>query len=144
MGHRCRLAPLLSILKRLISQPDMVSDYAYWQFVAAPQWLGGMLYTIHRALLQFFSVPFMVRTLFSHWHRDIVPYRGGLSDIFLAIAWNLISRTIGFLIRATVLALWLIVELVALPLTVALYLAFLAWPLLIIAAFVSGVFLFTN
>jgi hypothetical protein len=91
------------------------------------------------ALLQFFSVPLLVKTLFAHWHKDAVPYHGGsITDYLTTFAWNQISRVIGFIIRACTLVLWLIGEAIYLAMIVSIMLAFLFAPLFILVSVGTG------
>lgn len=117
----------------------MYIEYFYWHYVLVPRWLATFSRTLHRALLQFFSVRLMLRTLFAHWHRDAVPYRpGGLSQIFITFAWNQISRGIGFLIRLSVLIVWTICEKVLLFFLAMFWLLVLVGPLAIIFSLAAG------
>ncbi len=118
----------------------MLTDYFYWQYVRAPAALGHIIWNLQRALWRLFSVEFMLRTLLAHWHKDIAAYTGGtLSKLGLAFTWNLISRGIGFLVRTLILVLWLAAEAVFLPAAAAVYLMFLAWPLLVLASLAVGI-----
>ena len=113
--------------------------YLHWQFFLAPRWLLETFWNLELALLQYFSVGLMLRTLFAHWHKDAVPYnRGSFGQIFLSFAWNQISRTIGFIIRASVLFVWLVVQVLYLSAALGFFLAFLTAPFAIIAALVAG------
>jgi hypothetical protein len=115
-------------------------EYFYWQFVVAPVWLSQLIWNLQRALVQFFSVPLLLRTLFSHWHKDRVSLQqGSISGILQAVAWNLISRVIGFCVRVVVLAGWLITQIVFAAIATLAFLLFLAWPLLIVVALALGV-----
>lgn len=89
--------------------------------------------------MQEFSVPFMLKTLFAHWHKDQVSYRqGSISGMLKALAWNLISRGIGFIVRSCVLIAWLVVEvLFAVIFAIALIL-FILWPLLVLVGLATG------
>jgi hypothetical protein len=105
-------------------------EYFYWHYVVAPRWLLHFFGTLQLVLLRFFSVPFMIRTLFAHWHGDVAAYRaGGIQALAMAFAWNQISRAIGFLIRSVILASWAFVEVVFVVLTAACLVTFLAAPL---------------
>lgn len=115
-------------------------SYLDWQFVKGPAWLMRTFWNVERALLQFFSVGLMLRTLFAHWHKDAVQYqRGSFSQIFISFAWNQISRAIGFIVRSTVLAAWLVVQIIYLVFGLALILIFLAAPFVIVAGLIAGV-----
>jgi len=114
----------------------MTGGYLYWQFLSGPGWLLGLTINLQRTLARFFSVAIMLRTLVSHWHKDVVQYRGSISSRLLALAWNLISRGIGFLIRSVVLIVWVVTAIVLLIFSLLLFITFLAWPFLVAGALI--------
>lgn len=117
----------------------MFRDYLHWQYVSGPRWLLQLYVNLQLAILRWFSVSTMLKTLFAHWHRDRVSLKAGsISGIALALAWNAISRGIGFIIRSGVLLLWLLTELLYLPLAVVSFILFLLWPWLVVGVFLSS------
>jgi hypothetical protein len=117
----------------------MYIEYVYWQFVSGPQWLLTLARDLERALLRFFSVSFMVRTLFAYWRKDSVSYRAGsLEGIALAFAWNTISRGIGFIIRTMVLLVWVLAAVVLFVISGIVIGFFLLWPLLVLGGLATG------
>jgi len=115
-------------------------EYFYWHYVLAPHFLSQLFWNMEKAILQFFSVPLLLRTLFAHWHKDAVAYTGGsISAYAMAFAWNLISRGIGFFIRFLTLCLWLAAEVVFISMALSFLLGFVVLPLLILFMFVSGI-----
>lgn len=118
-------------------------NYLRWQFLDGPKWLLEVLWNLELALLQFFSVGFLLRTLFAHWHKDAVRYdRSSISSIFISFAWNQISRGVGFVVRSSVLLAWLCIQLVFLAVATSIWLLFVIWPFLIILLLAYGLFLF--
>ena len=106
--------------------------YLHWQFIEAPAWLAKTLWNLELALLQYFSVGFLLRTLFAHWHKDAVRYdRSSLSSIFISFAWNQISRGVGFVVRSAVLAVWLVIQIFYGVAALSLFILFLLAPFLI-------------
>ncbi len=119
----------------------MVIDYLRWQFIDGPRWLLRFAWTLQRVLWRFFSVSLMLRTLFAHWHRDALAYQpGGLGELFKTFVMNQISRLIGFFIRVCLLSIWLVGELLYIPLAATVVLLFLFWPILLIASLVGVAF----
>lgn len=117
----------------------MYIEYFYWHYVLSVRWLYRLSLTLQEALLQIFSVRLMVRTLFSHWHRDAVEYRPGyLTQYMITFAWNQISRGIGFIIRASVLALWAVCAAILMLFQIAAWMALLTWPLLVLGSLATG------
>jgi hypothetical protein len=119
----------------------MLLAYFYWHYVLATHWLATFTWHLEQMLLQFFSVGFLLRTLFAHWRRDAVAYRGSLGDFFTIWAWNLISRAIGFIIRSLVLSLYVVVQLFFILLLSMCWLLFLLAPLLVLVSLVTGLVL---
>lgn len=114
-------------------------SYLHWQFIVAPRFLLITAWNLELALVQFFSVGTMLRTLFAHWHRDIARYeRRSFTEIFITFAWNQISRAIGFTIRSTVLLAWLIVQVLYLVIAFGVLVIFLIAPFLILVGLVIG------
>lgn len=131
----CSLCPHLTMYIR----------YLYWQHVAAPVWILKFGWNLQQALLVYFSVPVMVRTLFSFWHRDRASLRQGtLSGIIEVIVWNSISRVIGFFFRLTVIVAWLATATFFILGSSIIFSLFLLWPWLIVAGFIVGSTLLIN
>lgn len=116
-----------------------VMSYVTWQFSRGPRWIIQFSWTLQRALLQLFSVPLMLQTLFQHWRKDITAYRGTLGERFQILLLNLISRAAGFIIRTSLLFVWFISALVLIPITLAVLTFFFFWPLLALAFMVTGI-----
>lgn len=115
------------------------TEYFHWQFIVGPRWLLEFIWNVQRALMRLFSVPLMIRTLVAHWHRDVVPYRGGtFSNYAMTFAWNQVSRGIGLIIRSAVLITWMLCEIALLFFATGAVVAFLAWPLLVVVGMITG------
>lgn len=118
----------------------MLIDYLHWQFVLSPNWLIKLLWNIERATIRFFSINLMLRTLLAYWHKDAMAFTGGsLSKLATTILWNTISRLIGFIIRLTVIAIWLAIQTIFIPLSLVVLAVLVLWPLLVIVGLAIGV-----
>lgn len=121
----------------------MVVDYIHWQYVTGPLWILNLFLVLEKASLRLFSVKLLVSTLFSYWHKDAMSWSGGtISQYVFVIGWNIISRLIGFAIRGAVLLGWLFFQVLFIPLTLVVLLAFMTWPLLVIIGVSTGLSLF--
>jgi hypothetical protein len=117
-------------------------EYFHWQFVVAPWWMLRLFGNVQQALIQFFSVPYMIKTLFAYWHKDSVSYlQGSFTGMVKALAWNIISRGMGCFIRSVVLVLWLVSEILLVVVSAVLFIGFLLWPLLFISGLATGLVL---
>ncbi len=117
----------------------MYSAYFYWQFVATPSWLIRLLVTLERGLVIYFSVPVMFKTLLAHWHRDRVSMRRGtISGLAIALAWNAISRVMGFIVRSATLIVWVAASLVVAGIGMVAVAVALLWPALVLVGIAVG------
>lgn len=115
-------------------------DYLYWHYILAPSFLARFFWNLEAALLQFFSVPLLVKTLVAHWHKDAVPYKGGtIREYATAFAWNIISRVIGFIIRTATLAVYAAIQAIYGALVVMFFLVFLVLPLALLGGSIAGI-----
>ena len=59
---------------------------------------------------EYYSIPLLLRTLISPWRRDVTRRPRGLDikRLFEVLAFNLISRTIGFILRSIIIVIGLI------------------------------------
>ncbi len=89
--------------------------------------------------LQLFSVPSLLRTLFSPWRR-IVTYPGASLDARMrAMGDNLVSRGVGFVVRFFTLIAAGVTLVVVATLSITLILVWPLLPLGIVVAFIMGV-----
>lgn len=111
-----------------------IIGYPIWHYLKAPLdilkiWLGFLKFFF----FYFFAVPELAKTFFKPWKRDITVYSGRGFDLGLfaqTIAFNLISRSIGFAVRTVIIAAATIVEIILLALGPIFLIFWLAWPLL--------------
>jgi len=91
--------------------------------------------------LNYFSIPILLRTLFSPWRRYVWSYGRGF-DIkrYLETAIsNLISRGIGFIIRVFLILIGLIVEIFIFLGGAVVFVVWLFFPLLLIFGLIFGI-----
>ncbi len=90
--------------------------------------------------LNFFSIRLLLRTLFSHWRRDISRRGTGfdLGEFFFTLASNIVSRSVGFCIRLIVIFIGLIFEILTLIAGIILLFLWLVLPIIILGFFLKG------
>lgn len=120
---------------------SIISDYFRWHYGRAfgelfHVWLNFLWFIIH-----FFSLPQLARSLFSPWKRMTEEKQSGFSfENFAAyIVVNLLSRTVGFIMRGTVIliGLTILIGTVVTGLIVSLF--WVTAPIVIIVALGLGV-----
>lgn len=114
-----------------------IFDYLVWHYSRAFRDVSSFWINIAWFITHFFSMPLLLRTLFSPWKRVTTEHsKSGLEDYAETILFNIMSRIVGALIRTVLLA----VGLTALTLVVLGYVSFLLlWVFLPVVALLSSV-----
>lgn len=89
---------------------EKIPNFFEWWLVDEPVLLWGITVKITRRVLIFFSIPVLIKTLFSPWKRDVhSAVNSSLDVIVKVLVDNLISRLIGFVVRLITIAVGLLV-----------------------------------
>jgi len=93
--------------------------------------------------LEYFSIPLLLKTLFAPWKRDITRKPRGLDlkKIFEYIIFNLISRSIGFIVRFFTILAGIIFFLTVVILGAVFFIIWLFLPLIILGLFILALLL---
>lgn len=87
-------------------------DYLFWHYVFAPRKLLRIAANFFIFFYYYFSAGLLVRTLFAPWKRQAIKRERALSlsNLLQVLSYNLISRTIGAVVRSAVLLGWFLAE----------------------------------
>ncbi len=101
---------------------------------------------LNRFVLNFFSLPVLVQTLFQPWRRLSESYAKGLSpSLWLqSLTVNLLMRLVGAVIRLVMIIIGLAVLIISALLSLVVLLAWLLLPVIFISLVVGGLFLLFN
>jgi hypothetical protein len=105
-----------------------IFDYLVWHYTRAFRDVSSFWMNIAWFVIHFFSIPLLLRTLFSPWKRVTTEHtKYGLEDLAETILFNIMSRVVGALIRSVLL----IMGIVSLVVVLVAYVAFLTlWAVL--------------
>lgn len=86
--------------------------YLEWQFLDTSKAILQGWANCLRFNLNFWSVPLLLKTFFSHWHRYRYSYGKGLDfkRYLESFTFNMISRVLGMIMRSVLIVLGLITE----------------------------------
>ncbi len=83
-------------------------DYLVWHYSRAFRDIGALWFNFAWFVTHFFSIPLLLRTLFSPWKRLSDEYeRAGVEKIAETFVFNLMSRVLGFIVRVIFLCIGL-------------------------------------
>lgn len=107
-------------------------EFLGWLYSGGIKEFSKAWVNIHWFLYHFFSVPELIRTLFSPLKRLKESYRGGFDPekFFSALAVNIIMRITGFITRLFILFAALCAQITALVLGMLFFVFFLATPII--------------
>ena len=93
--------------------------------------------------LNYFSIPLLIKTIFAPWRRDITrkPRGFDIKKFFEYIAFNSISRGIGFIVRFFTIIVGIIFFLLVIVLGAIFFVIWLLLPFLIVGLFILALIL---
>jgi len=119
---------------------NLLGQYLIWHFCDVPRnilhaWRNFLLFN-----LDYFSIPLLIKTLFSPWRRYAQSYGKGLNigRYFEAFVFNMMSRLIGAILRFFLILVGLLVEIFIFFIGAGILLIWLLLPLLLIGGLIFG------
>ena len=117
----------------------IIFEYITWHFIEAPYAIFSAWKNFLRFGLEYFSVPALIKTFFSHWHRYHMAYGGW--DIwrwFEAFTFNMMSRVIGAILRAFFIVVGIATEILIFIGGLFILAVWILLPVLILAMIILG------
>jgi len=115
-------------------------QYLVWQFIDSPRailkaWKNFLFFN-----LNYFSIPTLLRTFFSHWKRYSYSYGKSfnIGRYFEAFTFNAMSRVIGAILRTFVIIIGLIVEVILFLAGAIIVLGWIFLPFILIYGLIYG------
>jgi len=120
---------------------SILIQYFLWQFSDVPKELAKAWKNYLRFFLHFFSVPALVKTLFSPWHGIVWSYGRGFSFKKYAevIISNGFSRVIGFFLRLVLISLGLAIEIIVFIIGFLIFFCWLFLPAILVLTIIYGI-----
>ena len=119
---------------------NIISAYLQWQFFDAPRNILKGWKNYLKFNLNYFSVPTLLKTLVSPWHRYKMSYgrRFDPGRYFEAFVFNMMSRVIGAIMRVFFIVLGILIEVFVFFAGLILFLGWIILPLLLVIIFLYG------
>lgn len=116
-------------------------EYVIWHYTTALRLCLNIITNFLWFTVHFFSIPILVRTLFSPWHRLRESYQKGFHPQVFAetLLINTIMRLVGFVIRTVVIIFGSMFCVVVAILGLAVFLLWLALPVIVFLLALKGV-----
>jgi hypothetical protein len=119
---------------------SILIQYLSWHFISCFKGLLNVWRSFLLFNLNYWSLPLLLRTLFSPWRRYQYSYGKGfdIKRFFEVLTFNSISRTMGFIMRTFLIVFGILTELALLLGGVLALLCWLVLPGLILLSFYHG------
>jgi len=128
-------------MKEVAIKKNILLLWIEWYYVDVPKgitraWINFLLFNLH-----FFSISFLIKTLFSHWHKTMWYRERGfnLSRFFEIILSNTFSRAIGAMMRFFLISIGIIFEIFIFFIGIIVLLSWITMPFFIILFFIIGI-----
>ncbi len=99
-------------MTEIAQKQNILIQWVFWYFIEMPKNILHSWKDIFRFYLNYFSIPLLLKTLFAPWRHNLLLYPKGFDigkyfEIFIS---NLISRTIGAILRFFLILIGFFVE----------------------------------
>jgi hypothetical protein len=118
-----------------------IFPYIFWHFIEFPKEISRAILNFLKFGARYFSIPFLFKTLFSHWHRFSWQYPRGFDPlVYLEVfVSNLISRTIGFILRIFLILAGILFEIFIFFFGILVLIIWYFLPIILIFSFFYGI-----
>ena len=118
----------------------LIFQLLVWHFYDAPK---GILKAFKNFLVfnfNYFSIRFLIKTLFSHWRRSGESYGRGfnIKRYFSVLVGNMVSRCLGAFVRMVMIIIGLIVEFFIFLAAILVFLTWIFSPILLLLGLYFG------
>lgn len=116
-------------------------QYLAWHFIDVPRAFGRAWRNYLYFVLNYFSVPLLLKTFFSHWRRYASSYGKGFNPrrYVEALVFNAMSRVIGMILRTLFIILGIGAEAFIFCAGLIILMLWIILPVLLVAGFVFGI-----
>ena len=116
-------------------------SYLYWHYTFGFRTLFREVSDLADAFYSYFSVIYLLNTLFYPWHRYIEPYKSGfyISELLWTLSQNLISRILGAVVRLAAIFAGIAVTFLTIVFGLLFALIWLVLPVLVPVIFSLGI-----
>lgn len=120
---------------------SIILKWLKWHFFEAPLNILRALRNFLLGNLYYFSIPTLIRTLFSHWRRYRESYGKGFDPkrYIQAFVGNSISRILGAIVRISTIIIGAVAELFILIAGIIIFISWILLPLISILLIWSGI-----
>lgn len=129
------------IINSTIFQSKAITTFFVWYFLEVPRDIIFMTGRYLKTISYIFSFIYLLKTLFSHWKglRYAYPNKGfDINLILQALGGNLISRTVGAMVRIGAMVFGLLVSLFVIVGGIACFFVWLTFPLLFVFLIIAS------
>jgi len=122
-------------------EKNIFYQWITWRFLEVPKKIIDGWKNIIKFYSYYFSIPLLLKTLFSPWRQNLWSYKGSfdLVKYFEVLTSNIASRIIGFILRLGLIIIGLLVGFLVSWLGIILLLIWLVIPYVLIIGLVLGI-----
>jgi hypothetical protein len=123
-----------------ILMATIIPKFFAWYFIDSGLYLLKVWKAFLLFNLNYFSIPILLKTLFSHWHRYYSPYTS-VFDLWKnleSFVFNMMSRIIGAILRIVLIVIGVVLEIAIIIIGILVLACWLVLPAFLIAGFLIG------
>lgn len=125
---------------KIKSNKIIILQFWSWYYIKAVKGLINAWKNFIIFIREYYSIPLLLKTLFHPWRRDITKYGRGFSikNFLETLIFNLISRSLGFIIRFFTIIVGIVCLLGVIILGLVIILLWFLLPLILLFLIIIG------
>lgn len=133
-------------MKSIAKKQDIITAWLQWHFLQMPKFLFKVWGNYFSYVTDFFSVPLLLKTLFSPWRRYqwSYPKNFDIQEFFLSFFSNIISRFLGAIVRTVLIIFGFLAQLMFILMGGIMLILWILFPLVILSGFLFILFFNSN
>jgi len=131
---------IIKLMEDITKKRNISVQILEWYLLDQPKAILKAWKNLLKFNLNYFSIPLLLKTLFSPWKRFVWPYGRGFNfaRYFEAFFSNSISRGIGFILRLFLILIGIFIEVLIFFLGISMLLIWFLLPVILILGLVKG------
>lgn len=127
-------------MEEVVRKQNIFFQWIFWHFFDMPRNILVIWRDFLKFYLDYFSIPLLIKTFFSHWRKYKWSYGRGFDPgrYLEAFISNLISRTIGAFLRSFLILIGILTEIFIIFMGAMVFLLWIILPALLMGGLIFG------
>lgn len=122
----------------------ILPNYIWWHYIKAPYSIISLTFSLAGGIIHFFSIPILLKTLFSPWRRlsEEYPENFDLGEVAVSLVVNFLMRVVGAVMRLITIIVGIVLTLLSFAVGILFFVYWILMPVAVIFLVTWGFIVF--